>query len=153
MSKARIVAAGVAASIALATPLVAKWEGLRQDPYKDIVGVSTVCYGHTANVQTRRYTVAECKALLERDLSRHESGIRKCLPPDLPVEVRAAFVSAAYNIGVKAFCGSSMARKANAGDLAGACRSLDLWVYAGGRKINGLVNRRTEERRLCEGGL
>ena len=157
MSKARIAGAAGAAAIAVAAPLVMLWEGLERDPYRDIVGVATVCYGHTGNVENRRYSVAECKALLERDLAKHEQGIRKCLPANLPVEVRAAFVSTAYNIGTGAFCGSSMARHANAGNLPAACASLSRWnkVCPGGkcREVRGLTNRRAAERKLCESGL
>ena len=63
----------------------------------------------------------------------------------------AAFTSLAFNIGVSAFCRSSIARKANAGDMAGACKAIGLYVYAGGRVVKGLVNRRKAEIELCEG--
>lgn len=41
-------------------------EGVRHNPYKDIVGVWTVCYGHTGKdiIPGKTYTEAECKALL-----------------------------------------------------------------------------------------
>ena len=63
-----------------------------------------------------------------------------------------ACVDAAYNIGVGAFCGSSMARRANAGDMVGACDPLLMWNKGGGKRCAG---RRagTAERDLCLGGL
>jgi lysozyme len=64
---------------------------------------------------------------------------------------KTAFVDAAYNIGVAAFCRSSMARRANAGDMAGACDALLLWNKVDGREVAGLTRRRQAERALCRG--
>ena len=64
-----------------------------------------------------------------------------------------AIVVTAYNIGIAAFCGSSMARKFNAGDKSGACDALLLWTKAGGQFRQGLLNRRNEERALCLEGI
>jgi GH24 family phage-related lysozyme (muramidase) len=45
------------------------------------------------------------------------------------------------------------ARKANAGDMPGACAELSRWTRAGGNELPGLVKRRAAERELCERGL
>jgi lysozyme len=101
----------------------------------------------------RAYTDAECEALLLRDVIEHGRSIQGCLPESLPVETRAAFISAAFNIGSSKFCGSSMSRKARAGDLRGACAALSLWINAGGKPLKGLISRRAAERQLCEQGI
>lgn len=46
-------------------------EGVSYIPYKDIVGVWTVCHGHTGKdiMLGKTYTKAECKALLNKDLA------------------------------------------------------------------------------------
>ena len=44
----------------------------------------------------------------------------------------------------------ALARKTNAGDLAGACAELSRWTYAGGRQLPGLIKRRAAEREMCE---
>ncbi|PRG74053.1 glycosyl hydrolase, partial [Burkholderia multivorans] len=69
-------------------------------------------------------------------------------------------VSFAYNVGAGAYCGSTTAKRFNAGDWKGACRALNeadngrpQWVTAGGRVLPGLVKRRAEERALCERDL
>jgi lysozyme len=64
---------------------------------------------------------------------------------------KVAFVDTAYNIGVAAFCNSSMARLTNYGDMPGACAALSKWVYVNGQVVNGLVNRRRVARAFCEG--
>lgn len=76
-------------------------------------------------------------------------GVASCVQTPMTVNQYSAMASATFNIGVTAFCGSTMARKANEGDRAGSCKALLMWVYAGGRKIQGLVNRRNAEYRLC----
>jgi lysozyme len=81
---------------------------------------------------------------------------RKCLknPDAIPDKSYLAFFSGTNNIGVGAFCRSSMARLANAGDLRGACNALMLYVNAGAKKnVRGLVLRRTDERAMCLEGL
>lgn len=151
--KARYVAAGGAAAVAIATPLVMHFEGLANDPYADVVGVTTVCYGETLGVQHRRYSDAECAEMLNRRLHQFEAEIRPCFPQSLPGEMRAALVSWSYNVGAAAACGSALARKAMAADLRGACAELSRWIYAGGKVYRGLERRRKAERELCESGL
>ncbi len=152
---ARFLLAGSAAgAVALAIPLIARWEGAELRAYRDIVGVWTICYGETRGVQPGdTATPAECRAALAVAVAEYDAAIRKCLPHQLPDATRAAFVSAAYNIGAGAFCRSSMSRRALAGDLRGACEALMLWNRAGGREVQGLTNRRTAERALCLSGL
>lgn len=140
----------------LAIVIVGGWEGLRLHAYQDVVGVWTACYGETKDIKPgMKFTKDQCNVMLIGSLTEHEAGMRRCLaaPDSLPEKTYVAFVSATYNIGVGAFCGSSMARRANVGDLRGACEALMLWTKAGGRVVQGLVNRRTAERKLCLEGL
>ena len=141
-----------ASAAAIVTAFVAQHEGLRQWAYRDPVGVLTACYGHTGpDVQpSQTYTPAQCREMLERDLARHAQALA-CIHRPLTDGQKAAFVSFAYNVGPQAFCGSSLVRKANAGDMAGACAELDKWVYAKGQRLPGLVKRRAAERAMCEG--
>lgn len=153
-NKKALGAAGIAAALAIAAPfavpLKERWEGRSLDPYQDIVGVWTVCYGET-RVEMRRYTPAECTAMLDRAY-REDFGpaVLRCAPAlaDKP-RALAASVSLAYNIGTSAFCRSTAARRFNAGDIRGGCEAMKRWNMAGGRVIRGLVNRRADEARLC----
>lgn len=149
------IGGGLAAAIAVAVPVIMAWEGTEYVGYRDVVSVATSCTGHTGPdaIVGRRYTPEECRNQLARDLQRTAEGIAPCIKADVPRESLAAFVSLSFNIGPAAFCKASLTRKLNAGDLAGACAGMDAWVYAGGRKIKGLVNRRKAERELCEKGL
>jgi lysozyme len=155
----RNAAAAVAATLsasAIATPMIVKWEGWENRAYSDSVKVATICAGSTRGVKLGDVASdAICQTKLARDVVDHGIAIISCLPgPDgLPDRSRAAFISTAYNIGVRAFCGSSMSRLAKAGDLPGACKALDLWNKAGKVVLLGLVLRRSDERALCEAGL
>lgn len=136
--------------------LVGGFEGLRTYAYRDPIGIPTICYGETRGVKMgQTKTVEECKEMLGTRLIEFSSGIDKCLANEdkLPDKTYGAFVSFAYNVGVGAFCGSTLAKKANAGDLVGACNELPRWTRAGGLVLPGLVKRRAEERTLCLSGL
>jgi lysozyme len=145
-----IVGAGAAAALLSFVPAN---EGTVLKTYKDLGGVLTYCTGATENAQWgKTYTPAECKAQLDRDLARHAEGIAKCVDMNkLTDGQRVAFVDTAYNIGVSAFCGSSMARYANSGDMAKSCAALSMWNKVNGREVRGLTIRRAQARAFCEG--
>lgn len=152
--KTKALAGGVtAAAITIALPLIAQFEGLVARPYRDPVGILTVCYGHTGgDIEQKRYTKSECAELLARDARKHAQAL-SCIKKPLADYQQAAFVSFAYNIGAAKFCASTLVKKANAGDMAGACAELSRWTKAGGRVLPGLVKRRAAERALCEGDI
>lgn len=145
-----IVGAIAAAGLMALTP---KWEGTELKTYRDLGGVLTYCTGATENAMWgKTYTPDECRVQLDRDLARHADGISKCIDMSkLTTGQKVAFVDAAYNIGVQAFCSSSMARRANTGDMAGACAALSMWDKVNGQPVKGLTRRRADERAICEG--
>ena len=150
--KGKVAAAGVAGVLALAATVIKPWEGVKYTPYQDVVGVWTVCYGHTKTVQPgKTYTAAECDALLRADMLEANAYVRKCIPVPMLRGPEAALTSLVFNVGPKGVCGSTIQRKAMANDWPGACAGLDAWKYAGGRVYRGLVLRRADERKVCEG--
>lgn len=150
---AGIAAAAILGAAALAAPLVATHEGTITKGYRDPIGIPTACTGHTGGIEVGKDYSDQCGAFLVMDLAKHGSQIDPCISRPIPLKTRAAFTSFAFNVGTGAFCKSTIARKANLGDLAGACAELSKWVYAGGKPLPGLVNRRKAERALCEEGI
>ena len=141
--------AGSAAAIATAAAFIGTWEGKENTAYQDIVGVWTVCYGETKGVRPGDvYSDVECSEMLEKEIVEYEKGLDRCLKADVPIGAKIAFVSWTYNVGVGAACKSTLVRKANAGDLVGACNELPRWNRAGGKVIRGLTNRRMSERKM-----
>jgi lysozyme len=60
----------------------------------------------------------------------------------LTVDETAALQDFVYNLGIGNFESSTLLRKLNAGDYAGAAAQIDLWDHAGGRVVAGLLRRR-----------
>lgn len=148
---AAIIGGVAAAGVLMLTP---KWEGTELKTYRDIGGVLTYCTGATENaVWGKTYTPAECRAQLDRDLATHAEGMMSCIRVPMTDGQKIAYTDITYNIGVAGFCGSSMARKTNAGDPVGGCNALLLWNKVGGKEIRGLTLRRQTEREICLRGL
>ncbi|ATQ77910.1 lysozyme [Massilia violaceinigra] len=135
---------------AIAVTIVGGFEGLRQAAYLDPVGIPTICFGETKGVRMgQRATLAQCDAMLASSLQLANHAVDDCIRAPLPDYRRAALVSFAYNVGQTSLCGSTLARKLNAGDTLGGCDELLRWTYAKGIKLPGLVKRRQAERNLC----
>lgn len=155
-----VIAASSAGAIAIAASLIMGptgndgLEGVRYTPYLDVVGVPTVCWGHTGpDVKMgKRYSKQECENLLETDLQYVARQIDPFIRSDIPEAMRGALYSFTYNVGVSAFRGSTLLRMLNKGDSAGACDQLRRWTYAGGKQWKGLVTRREIEREVCMWG-
>ena len=146
-----------AIAMVLALTLVEPAEGLRQKAYKDPVGITTICYGHTgSDISTNKiYTLEECKKLLTKDMGDAISIVNSC-KSGLPDNVLAAFSDAVYNIGPTIACDikhSTAARKLSIGDFIGACNELPKWDKARVAGIMvplpGLTIRRKREQEVC----
>lgn len=86
-----------------------------------------------------------------RDVGKSEGAIRGCVHVPLSQGEFDAYTAMVYNIGAAAFCGSTLVRKLNALDYAGACAEISRWDKFQGRSLAGLTIRRAKERQLCEG--
>ena len=111
-------------------------------------------------IENRAYTPSECLVLLAQRVAKdYEEPIAKCVDnwTSLPLEVRSASISLAYNICYPSYCKSSVARELNQGDIKNACDKFLLWSKAriNGRlrEVQGLLNRRQDERELCLAGV
>ena len=93
-------------------------------------------------------------AALQRTLAhiqKDEAGLKRCITAPLHQYEYDAAVSLVYNIGPTAFCGSTVARRFNAGDYRGACDAFLMWNKFQGRELRGLTLRRERERATCLG--
>lgn len=126
-------------------------EGVRYQPYRDVVGVWTVCWGHTGKdiILGKTYTKAECQALLDKDLNIVARQINPYIKVPIPETTRGALYSFVYNVGAGNFKTSTLLYKINQGDIKGACEQLRRWTYAGGKQWKGLITRREIEREVC----
>ena len=149
------IAIGALTGVLGMTGAVVSWfEGRSLVAYLDPVGIPTICEGVTLGVKLGdRATPAQCDQLLQRELRVALTAVDRQVRVPLPDTRRAALGSFVYNVGERQFSSSTLLRLLNAGDAQGACAQLSRWVYAGGKQLAGLVNRRAAERELCEAGL
>jgi len=131
-------------------------------PYKDIVGVLTVCDGHTGPdiIPGKVYSPKECNNLLEKDIAKHGTGVLQCINVPISMKEYEAYTSFAFNVGVPTFCASNILKTLNRGEHALACKGLYVhpngqkaWSYAKGKYVQGLQNRRLIEYNICVQGL
>ena len=143
----------------IAFALISRWEGLENFAYQDIVGVWTICYGHTRTARSGQFkTDAECRALLVTEIHEYRDDILPCFS-DETLEQRmndwrlTSYTSLGFNVGSQRTCRSTAMRRVNRGDIKGGCEALTWWNRAGGRVVRGLVNRRAAEKEHCLRGL
>lgn len=129
--------------------LIKQFEGCSLKAYKCPAGIWTIGYGHTNGVKEgQAITKAEAENLLKQDLTRFERVINNVIKVNLNQNQFDALVSFSYNIGTGALKNSTLLKLLNNEDYKGAAEQFDKWVYAGGKKLAGLIKRRTAEKEL-----
>jgi lysozyme len=134
--------------------LIEGFEGCRLEPYRDVVGVWTIGYGHTGeDVYSGCDPISQEQAdqLLAADLQAFEAHVGILCPTNTQQQFDA-LVSFAYNLGVGALQGSTLRRMHNAGDYDGAAGQFGRWNHAGGRVLAGLTRRRGVEAQVYANG-
>lgn len=134
--------------------LIKQFEGCKLTAYQDSVGVWTIGYGWTQPVDgkpiragmTIKQETAE--RLLKAGLVSYESDVSRLVKVGLTQEQFDALVSFTYNLGARSLSTSTLLRKLNAGDYAGAADEFMRWNKAGGKVLTGLTRRREAERAL-----
>lgn len=112
----------------------------------------TIGFGTTANVKLGD-TTTPIRALQRVlvDVQTYEGAVKQCVKVPLYQNEYDAYLQLAYNIGTNAFCGSTLVKKANAGDYPGACKEILRWDRFQGKPLAGLTKRRQAEYKQCMG--
>ena len=132
--------------------LTKQFEGLSLKAYQDSGGVWTIGYGHTVGVREGDViTQDHANALLSIDLGWAQDVVSDSVNVDLTDSQFWALTDFVFNVGPKAFLDSTLLRKLNAGDYAGAADEFLRWNHAGGKVLNGLTKRRQAEAKLFKG--
>ncbi|WP_314140065.1 lysozyme [Buttiauxella noackiae] len=134
--------------------LIKQFEGCKLTAYQDSVGVWTIGYGWTRPVDgipvrvgmIIKQEVAE--RLLKTGLVSYESDVSRLVKVSLTQGQFDALVSFTYNLGARSLSTSTLLRKLNAGDYAGAADEFTRWNKAGGKELAGLTRRREAEKSL-----
>lgn len=131
---------------------IKRWEGRRLKAYRDGGGVLTIGYGHTSMAGAPEVTVGmvitetEADGIFRHDLIKYEKAVLARIARPASQNQFDAMVSLCYNIGPTAFTRSSVVRCFNAGEIAAAADAFLLWNRDGKKVIEGLKNRRRDER-------
>lgn len=151
-------------------------EGVRQKPYRDVVGLWTVGVGHLMYPEqaklpnrknakpdytgmcredfqlkpedNRTFSMEEVDDILRRDLAVFERGVERFVTVPLSQNQFDALVSFSFNVGLGTLQRSTLRQKINRGDYEGAADEFMKYTMAGGKVFRGLVIRRTDERNL-----
>jgi lysozyme len=134
--------------------LIKRFEGCSLTAYRCPAGVLTIGYGWTHPVDGKPLspdmTIDQSTAdrLLKTGLVSFENDVLKMVRVKLNQNQFDALVSFAYNTGSRALSSSTLLKKLNAGDYAGAADQFLRWNKAGGKVLKGLTRRREAEREL-----
>ncbi len=133
--------------------LTKSFEGLRLEAYQDSAGVWTVGYGHTGPGVAEGMTIndAEAETMLLADLQDAVRCVNRKVTAAISQGQFDAMVDFCFNAGRGNFLQSTLRRKVNTGDFAGAAAQFGLWVHAGGEVVPGLVRRRQAEAEMFSG--
>ena len=134
--------------------LICEFEGKRLAAYDDGVGVWTIGFGtikYPNGVRVKKgdtCTLDQAKEYMRHDLIEFEHTVNSSVKVPLNQNQFDALVSLAYNIGSNAFKSSTLVKKLNTGDYQGAADQFNVWINAGGKRMQGLVSRRDREKLL-----
>ena len=135
--------------------LLGELEGIVLRPYKDSVGIPTIGIGSTyyedgtkVKMTDKAITKERAIQLAKNVVKSFEEQVNKSILLPMTQNQFDAMVLLCYNIGKSGFARSSVVKNFNAGNLQKAADSFLLWNKAGGRVVQGLVNRRNKERSL-----
>ena len=131
---------------------VAVHEGYSGTAYQDVGGIYTVGFGQADGTKKGDKTdPVRALVKLENTLDTISKGMVQCIKVPISQGEYDAYLDFTYNVGVSAFCHSTLNKKLNSMDYAGACKELLKWNTVGGKVEPGLVKRRTEEYDKCSG--
>jgi lysozyme len=136
--------------LSYAARFIARWEGFLPEAYLDTIAepdIWTIGFGHTGDVRPgERWSKAKALRVLVSDIRWAAKAVARNVKVPLTTRQRIALISLVFNCGPGAIEGSTLQRKLNNRNYDGAADELLEWSHAGGVVVEGLLNRRKEER-------
>lgn len=133
--------------------LIKHFEGCRLTAYRCQANVLTIGYGHTGQVlegTTISHEVADY--FLKTDLTFFEKVLARLIRVPIDQSQFDALISFTFNVGASALRGSTLLKRLNAGDYAGATTQFLRWNKVKGAYNAGLMRRRQAEAHLFATG-
>ncbi|MBR0573344.1 MULTISPECIES: lysozyme [Pasteurellaceae] len=133
-------------------------EGCRAKPYTCpanhlTVGIGSTEYSGHKIQRNKTYSLQEIAERWKDDLIIAQQCVEDYANGDeMPQGAYDSLVSITFNVGCRTMKKSTLFRLAKQGYSPKMCVQFPRWVYAGGRKLKGLIKRRAKEKALCLGG-
>jgi len=140
---------------------IASYEALSHTKYLDSANVETIGIGMTTteipNLNSwsweEELTAEQCVDEFVQHLEQYVQGVENALKVRVTQYQSDALVSIAYNVGVFGAAKSTFMKLINKGaDVSSICNAIKVWDRAGGRMVQGLLNRRINECKLFSTG-
>ncbi len=129
--------------------LIKRWEGCQLQSYQDSVGVWTIGYGHTKGISSgMTISQAQADAYLKNDIQSHVTGVYSYVTVPLTQNQFDALASFHFNLGANILKGSTLLTYINSQQWGKAGDNMLEYCHAGGKRLEGLYNRRVAERAL-----
>lgn len=133
--------------------LIKRFEGFSSKTYLDAAGLPTIGYGHLlrpgeAEMFHNGISEEAGVALLIKDVLVAERAVLRLIRVPLTNGQFDALVSFTFNLGSGALQQSTLRRKVNREEHSDVPAEFMRWVWAGGRKLKGLVRRREAEKNM-----
>jgi lysozyme len=134
---------------------IKKFEGFNSKLYICNGGFKTIGYGHKIlpNETYQHISIHDAEKLLSQDLRKFELGVISYIKAPLTESQFDALVSFSFNLGLHSLQRSTLRHKLNYGDYDGCACEFLRWIYAGGRRLGGLIKRRKFEQLMFLGKL
>ena len=135
--------------------LIRHFESFSPAIYICPAGYPTIGYGHLiTDVNKVQFLDGvdepQAQELLQQDAQKAERAVLRLISVPLTPGQFDALASFAFNLGSGALQRSTLRRKVNREEHAGVPAEFLKWVWAGGRKLKGLVKRRAAEAALYQ---
>lgn len=133
--------------------LIKKFESFKAQLYYCPANVLTIGYGHVVIDKKpflKGITKQEADKILLSDIYRAQKSILNQIKVKLNNNQYDALVSFTFNVGGAALQRSTLRQQVNSNDHHLVSNELKKWIWAGGRKLTGLIIRRQQEAILYE---
>jgi len=132
--------------------LVRRFEGCALKPYRCPAGILSIGVGHVIDQNESHLmdgiTEEEADRLLLADLAEAERVVADHVRVPLNENQHSALVSFVFNTGGGNFRKSTLLKLLNRNEMILASKEFERWVFAGDKKLPGLMKRRAAERAL-----
>ncbi len=144
--------------------ILTKLEGIKNKIYSDIVGYATIGIGHlltqselsSGKIKIKnnlvKYSIGltdqQVYDLLDTDIEKYEQVVNDTIKVKLTQNQFDSLIIFSFNIGIDGFKNSTLVKLLNQEQYEEVPKQLARWIYAGGKVVEGLKNRRNEEIKL-----